>query len=814
MPTSALPLGSQQKPLWELARDQVDTLPLPPSDPQPVGTWGGGTALPLNNGQLKVSLWGPPEQLTFSLGKTDVWDRRYFPETPLTIEQIRERCFRDDYAKNPLGKYFDSLEAYDFPTPKPVGQLILLASGLQGGRQPTASTRRADGVAVVPVESGAADGKIEAMTLMTRNVLAVRGDLAGLAEAPQVRVYRHQDTMLPGQSWGLGEGKMRPLPGFDYTKDAPKNGPLDPPKSGSDGKYFWITQAMPPEATFPKGFWYVFMATVAGGPGKIETAENQPGLGTDPYMTPARQDGKYPGTDRPWRAIWLDYDRIRAAPGAAATATLPGGTWLTLATVVTSAEAGDPLAKARQVLEEAERTGWDGLVAENRAWFEQFYRTREEGRIYYADAARNAGVVNEVAKSWASVYVGHTRPDPTRWEFDSVMGYLNHDWAPWHGGGCLNSEFHSSSYVWNRGDRVETWQGFGWLMLPFGRRNAEQTYGCRGAMSPLYHVPIRTEGIFNISCIWEQGMELNAQMAKMFWDRYDYMGDEVFLRERAWPILLAGAEFYEDFLTLEDDGYFHVFPTMPQEYYGFTQYWEKNRDSISALSAIRWHLNTTARVAEILGIARERQVTRWRTIAKRLAPYPTAETPEGPVYVKVEGEAASHGTGNLVTQSFPVQFTGEINLDTRDERRAIMERTLKAIKGWGMGDSLCLLGVNNSLNPESLLNSRSGRLHFFPTATPGVDVGFRHFLARGAFEVSAERVGGVVSPIYVTSRLGNDLRLANPWPGRAVEVRDLTAGEPVTVEPDSAFPDDPLVRTKKGHAYRLAPVGMAAEARQ
>jgi hypothetical protein len=95
-----------------------------------------------------------------------------------------------------------------------------------------------------------------------------------------------------------------------------------------------------------------------------------------------------------------------------------------------------------------------------------------------------------------------------------------------------------------------------------------------------------------------------------------------------------------------------------------------------------------------------------------------------------------------------------------------------------------------------------------------VDVGFRHFLARGAFEVSAERVGGVVSPIYVTSRLGNDLRLANPWPGRAVEVRDLTAGEPVTVEPDSAFPDDPLVRTKKGHAYRLAPVGMAAEARQ
>jgi hypothetical protein len=29
----------------------MDTQPLPPSDPQPVGTWGGGTALPLHNGQ-------------------------------------------------------------------------------------------------------------------------------------------------------------------------------------------------------------------------------------------------------------------------------------------------------------------------------------------------------------------------------------------------------------------------------------------------------------------------------------------------------------------------------------------------------------------------------------------------------------------------------------------------------------------------------------------------------------------------------------------------------------------------------------------
>jgi len=812
---SSLPLWSKQKPLWELARDQVDKLPLPPSDPQPVGTWGGGTALPLHNGQLKVSLWGPPERLTFSVGKTDVWDRRYFPEKPLTLEEIRERCFRDDYPQNPFSDrnpYYLSYKAYDFPTPKPVGQLILLAPELAGAGQPTAATRRGDGVALVPVKAGETGGQIEAVTLMTRNVLAVRGRFDGLKDAPRVRVYRHQDTIPFGTSWDQSQGKRRPCPDWDYQRDSPKNGPLAPPKPGSDGKHFWITQAMPPEATFPKGFWYVFMVTVVGGPGKIETVENQTGLGTEARMTPDRADGKYPGTDQPWKGPMMEYDPINAAPGAAATATLPGGTCLTLATVVTSAEAEDPMAKARQVLEEAERTGWEGLVAENRAWFEAFYRTRENGRVYFADANRNAGVVNEVAQSWTYAHATFTRPDPRRWELDRGYNYMNHDWAPWKGDIHFNEPNYTCWAVQNRTDRLHLWYGVGEVTLPAAKRTAQALYGCRGAIWPVGFVPIRTERNWHTSVHWEQGMDIQAQLAKMYWDHYDFEGDETFLRERAWPILLAGAEFYEDYLTLEDDGYFHVFPTVVQEYYSLTHRWEKNRDGISALSFIRWHLNTTARAAEILGYDKEYPVARWREMASKLAPYPTAEGPDGTVYVKIPGEPAGHYTGNLVPQAFPVMHTGEINLDTRDERRAIMERTLRTVKGWGLGNSPVLLGVQKDLSPEALLNSRSGRLHFFPAAAPGVDVGFRRFLARGAFEVSAERVGGAVSPIHVTSRRGHDLRIANPWPGRKVQVRDMTDGKDVAIAPDPEFPADPLIHTRPAHDYRITPLGPDANA--
>jgi hypothetical protein len=599
---------------------------------------------------------------------------------------------------------------------------------------------------------------------------------------------------------------MRPYPGWDYSRDAPHNGPLDPPASGSDGRYFWITQAMPPEATFTNGFWYVFMATIAGVTGNVETVQNQTGLGTDPYMTPEREFATYPGTTNIWPQFWLDYDRIRTASGAAATATLPGGEWLVLATVVTSAEAVDPIAEARLVLQAAELAGWEALVAENLGWWANYYNAREDGRIYFADAGRNADVVENAAATWGSVYVEHTRPDPTRWEFDSVQGYLNHDWVPWKGSGVLNSEEHTARYVENRADRVEMWQGWGTLTLAGAQLNAQQIYGCDGAMWGIAYVPIRTETIYHHNLAFEQGMELTAQMAKMFWDRYDYLGDEMFLGDQAWPVLLAGAEFYEDFLTLGADGYFHVIPTVPQEYYYLTRNWEKNHNSISALSMIRWHLNATARAAEILGQAGQVQIDQWRAIANQLAPYPTAGTAEGPIYVKVEGEAANHSTGNLIPQLYPVFLADEITLDTHDERREIMERTIPYQTGWGgISRGQLLLGLAHDLSPEALLNSRSGRLHLFPAATPGVDVGFRRFLARNAFEVSAERVGSEISPLYVTSRLGNDLRLANPWPGQLVEAWDLTAGGPVAVDPDPAFPNDPLVRTLSGHQYRIGP---------
>ena len=150
-----LPLLSQQKPLWELAQESREEYAVPPDDPQPLGTWGGGRAIRMGNRQLKVSLWGLPDQLTWSINKTDIWDRRLFPERPMTLEEIRERCFDRSYDEDPFNNqnsYYLSYGAYDFPCPKPAGQLILRSPDMRGAETPMASVRHSDGRVDVPLE--------------------------------------------------------------------------------------------------------------------------------------------------------------------------------------------------------------------------------------------------------------------------------------------------------------------------------------------------------------------------------------------------------------------------------------------------------------------------------------------------------------------------------------------------------------------------------------------------------------------------------------------------------------------------------------
>ncbi|MFH1744313.1 MAG: hypothetical protein ABIH23_35370, partial [bacterium] len=640
---AATPSESQQRlwdiepPLWELAQTATISREIPPTDPQPEGTWNNGSAPNLSTLKLKVSLWGPPSQLTLSLGKTDVWDRRRYQEPVITLEQIKQQIEQGETPHN----HYRNWRAYDSPCPKPVGQVIIRCPDLDGAPQAEAVTRCDDGTTRVKIRNGGASADIVYLPMMTRNMIAVKCEFEGLKTPVSVRLYRHQDTLGYGESiTAYGGPDPRPYEGYDYSKDA-GNGPIDPPTSGASEDCFWIHQEFPAEKTFPDGFNYVMAGRILGSKTAFEIIEGKTGLGTPPSFNPVQQ--KYWDEEGQWRHLMPTYQRIREARGSAATAILTpsadGHLRFTLfVSVVTRADSPEPpMTEVKRGLATAVDEGFEQLLAENTEWFDNLYQHREKGRIFKGDPEFAREEIPKLFRSCVGVHGGFCFPDPTVYEAAVSYQYMEQDWSPWHGLPCYNELYYTSVHVQNRSETLWYWYKLVEMWLPACKKNAREVFNLPGALIQHgYLPPIKADEYAHTHSTWEFCMEIPAQVLKVLWDRFDYCGDERFLFEVAYPAMRETAIFYSHYASLEEDGYYHVFPTVSAEHWGWTKNFERNRDSASALCMFKWLLNTTADASELLGRDADLRA-KWREVAKKLAPYPTFETPEGPVFTDVRG---------------------------------------------------------------------------------------------------------------------------------------------------------------------------------
>ena len=92
---------------------------------------------------------------------------------------------------------------------------------------------------------------------------------------------------------------------------------------------------------------------------------------------------------------------------------------------------------------------------------------------------------------------------------------------------------------------------------------ARELYGCRGIYLPLQ------SDVWGISTPesygWAVWLGAAPWMAQHFWHHYTYNGDEVFLRERAYRFFVKVAEFYEDYLILDENGVYQIMPSQSPE---------------------------------------------------------------------------------------------------------------------------------------------------------------------------------------------------------------------------------------------------------
>lgn len=151
-----------------------------------------------------------------------------------------------------------------------------------------------------------------------------------------------------------------------------------------------------------------------------------------------------------------------------------------------------------------------------------------------------------------------------------LQGLWNGSWSPpWQGGFVLDSNVNlaiSSAAMGNLPECAMSYHNYIKGVVPGWRINARKYLGCRGYLAANYADP-------------ENGylVHLGNRIGWMFWPGgagwnlhplYDYAllsGDREFMKKEVLPLYIELSEFYEDYLVMGDDGFYHIYPGVSPE---------------------------------------------------------------------------------------------------------------------------------------------------------------------------------------------------------------------------------------------------------
>lgn len=102
-------------------------------------------------------------------------------------------------------------------------------------------------------------------------------------------------------------------------------------------------------------------------------------------------------------------------------------------------------------------------------------------------------------------------------------------------------------------------------MRPNGRKTAQLVYGCRGFVA--HHNTnlwgeTQIEGVLVAASIWPMG---GAWLTLHMWEHYCFNPDIDFLQTRAFPAMKEAAEFFLDYMSLNEQGYLVTGPSLSPE---------------------------------------------------------------------------------------------------------------------------------------------------------------------------------------------------------------------------------------------------------
>lgn len=516
-------------------------------------------------------------------------------------------------------------------------------------------------------------------------------------------------------------------------------------------------------------------------------------------------------------------------------------------------------------LTRARRAGLTALLKEHTDWWQRFWSRMRT----YVQLDSNDGVAEYLEAMWyiclyqtASSSRGAFPP-----KFNGSIFLADRDFRGWGGNYWVwNTEsMYFPLFAQNAMELVEPFYKMYWDELPAAKTAARQRWDKEGAFfiestsfdgqEELTEEEVHNARLSNLGenpnfSYCSHILSSGSEIARIFWNRYAYTGDEAWLRDRAYPMMREVSLFYLDYFNKGEDGQYHIYPTN-----GHEAYWGI-RDGIMDLAAVRWLFPRVIEASTKLQVDAELR-SRCATMLEYLAPYPTAETPgaqelypipAGTFAPGLLGEVKGRQNGEAV-RCTPVWPFEDIAVGvSADDQLTRARQTLPTeifgspdatagLPGWtrtpimaarlGMKDltkQLLLrsaffgrsypsfpaldheLGVvrgefaqiASTAIDEALLQSHHGLLQFFPAWPDDWNARFS-LLAEGNVMVEAERSGGVVIFVSLQPRIGGAVTMLNPWPGQDITCQ--SGNKQQTLHGDKV-----TLATEKGESYLLTPV--------
>ncbi len=501
--------------------------------------------------------------------------------------------------------------------------------------------------------------------------------------------------------------------------------------------------------------------------------------------------------------------------------------WQAAWSVATSFEGTDPLAIARQRVEDALKQGFDAMFASHKQWWRTYWgqssvclpneiieRQWFLEQYKFGSASRRGAPPISLQAVWTA---DDGKLPPWKGDYHHDLNTQLSYW-PCYSGNHLEEGLAYLDWLWNTRDTAFEWTR-SFFQLP--GMNVPMTADLKGRQIGGWRQ-------------YTHSATTSAWLSHHFYLHWKYSADREFLRQRAYPYLRDTCEFIEAFTANKgpDGKRTHPLSASPEINDNRPKAWFPTITNYD-LALEHWVLGAAAELALELGAAED--AARWRKVRSELPAFSLGQ--DGQLLV-AKGYPLPN-THRHFSHLMAIHPLGLVDWSDGDEERKIIAASLAELDRLGSaawcGYSFSWLAnlaararngdkaekaleifstaftLRNSFHcngdqsrknyslfkyrpftlegnfaaaagvQEMLLQSHRGVIELFP-AVPEAwkDIAFTSLRAQGAFLISARRTGGTVSRVEIVAEQGGHCRLISPFTAKELAF-DMERGERKTL---------------------------------